>query len=257
MAYKEHPLICNQQTVQAILAGRQTQDRRPIKPQPAECHWIDGVPTLKWKSAIYNPHKGDPRAQILECCPYAIGDHLWVKEGWRIGAWDDDCRIAVDYRADNYARQEWLDVPDEKMFERLWIQSSDDAMEAGLMEGPDELYHWEPGQAPTRWRSPLFMPRWASRITLEVTGMRVQQVQEISNEDAQAEGIDVLEHWHDVREPVFADPERTMLIHQGRIGLTAYFADLWDAIYAKRGLGWNANPWVWAITFRRLEENNG
>jgi hypothetical protein len=82
----------------------------------------------------------------------------------------------------------------------------------------------------------IFMPRWASRITLEITEVRVERLQEISEEDARAEGV----------RPV---NEQVELLGEYRIG----YVKLWDSLNAKRGLGWDKNPWVWAIAFRRVQ----
>lgn len=92
------------------------------------------------------------------------------------------------------------------------------------------------------WSPSIFMPRWASRITLEVTEVRVQRVQEITNADAQAEGVDRAEMvpWPD------GDPGTL-----GDESIRSYLR-LWDSLNAKRGFGWEANPWVWAVSFRRL-----
>jgi hypothetical protein len=77
------------------------------------------------------------------------------------------------------------------------------------------------------------MPRWASRITLEITGVRVERVQEISLDDCYAEGI--------------------LLTDEKRLSrLRFYYAKLWDSINAKRGFGWDKNPWVWVLEFKRI-----
>lgn len=83
------------------------------------------------------------------------------------------------------------------------------------------------------------MPRWASRITLEITDVRVERVQDITADEAIKEGV--------------VDPI------MGTYGLSpkTVFRDMWNDIYAERGLGWNENPWVWAITFRRVETSHG
>jgi hypothetical protein len=91
------------------------------------------------------------------------------------------------------------------------------------------------------WRPSIHMPRWASRILLEVTDVRVQRLQDISETDAIAEGIVAQE---------FASPDKFAFVLSRAQEL---FVDLWDSINGPRGFGWSANPWVWAITFRRIE----
>ena len=98
---------------------------------------------------------------------------------------------------------------------------------------------------PTEWTMPkaaakntvtaMFMPRWASRITLEITDVRVQRVQAISVEDCIAEGMST-----------------TLREHEACTDLVDQYHYLWDGLNAKRGFGWDANPWVWAISFRRV-----
>lgn len=168
--------------------------------------------------------------KILELrCPYGVaGDRLWIRETWRVGAWDqDDGDICVDYKADNKAVREWRRCPDEEMFERLWIQSSDDATKAGLEFDEEGQYHWEPGESPCRWRSSMLMPRWASRTDLEIVRVGVQRVQDITQEDIYAEGLN--------------GPE-----------LFQKWAYLWDSINEKRGLGYDFNPWVFVNVFKKL-----
>ena len=81
------------------------------------------------------------------------------------------------------------------------------------------------------WRPSIFMPRWASRILLEITGVRVERVQDIALNDAKAEGVDM----YSAQFPV-------------------EFKGLWDSLNAKRGYGWDVNPWVWVVEFKRVEE---
>lgn len=170
-------------------------------------------------------------------CPYGnAGDRLWVRETWRVGAWDSGNQsIAVDYRADASAQREWLHVPDYDQFEGIWIASTDQAMAAGLPPDASGGFHWKPGEAPTVWRPSIFMPRWASRISLEVVSVKIEQVQDISEEDAVAEGVQ-------------ATPAGDG--YPFAMSARMNFVDLWDDINAKRGYGWAENPYVWAITFK-------
>lgn len=119
-----------------------------------------------------------------------------------------------------------------------WIYRATD--EATL--DPRDKQHWKPS---------IFMSRRASRITLEIVSVRVERVQEISEEDVKAEGV----RWYDdgkYKGWECQEPET------GRIGLVVddprtAFMYLWDSINAKRGFGWQTNPWVWAITFKRIQ----
>ena len=115
-----------------------------------------------------------------------------------------------------------------------WTLAADDARPDGF---PVYLADGTPKAPHGPWRSPIHMPRWASRITLEVTDVRVERVQDIGEEDAKAEGVD-WEVWEHGGEP---------------IPPTSLFHELWDSINAKRGYGWDANPWVWVVSFKRIQ----
>ena len=254
---KERPIPFKAPMVRAILDGSKTQTRRVMKFQPTEppklmkasLQKFGGKPVI---AAVWGEH---------DCClcPYGIvEDRLWVRETWRVGAWqEDEGAIAVDYKSDGFSRREWLRVADggegEELFSRLWMQSTDDAVNA---LGQQERYKWEPGQSPCRWRSSRFMPRWASRITLEITGVRVERLQDISEDDAEAEGIE------GINQPTGGDDYQD---YWRNYGLTEKQADGWpwftgDRIASYKSLwesingpgSWDVNPWVWVIEFKMV-----
>lgn len=223
---KEHPILFTGEMVRAILDGRKTQTRRVVKRAPPPEFGLDST-------TQFVPWIGDPSGRhwvwtARECdwwltCPYGPpGDHLWVRESvLPIGAHPDPgaaaCGARVFYRADHFDH-EWADL----------------AKDSG-----------------ERWRPSIHMPRWASRITLEVTNVRVQRVQEITEADAIAEGVGhgflMNGGWPDYQH-----------ITNGVCELThdtaeMSFASLWNSINAKRGYLWESNPWVWAVTFQRLK----
>ncbi len=220
---KEHPIIFSAPMVRAILGGRKTQTRRVIRAQP---NVGPGAEEINWLESLY----GQP------------GDRLWVREGWRIGAWDEDTgRVAVDYRADGYCRREWLEIANDdngEIFNRLWIESTDDAEKA---LGVQEFYHWEPGKSPCRWRPSIFMPRWAARILLEVASIRAERLQDISASDCLAEGMDGLTTlFSNSDEPC---DDRGISVHE-------QFFELWDSLNARRGYDWHSSPRVCVIEFK-------
>ena len=148
------------------------------------------------------PKKFHDSDDIRDLCPFGSpGDHLWVRETWYPCVPGSG---VAQYKAD-------ADCNDIK-------------------------WHSEQGH---RWRSPIHMPRWASRLTLEITGVRVERLQEISEEDAAAEGSSGCFEKH--------------LHYDGR-EFRCSFERLWDSINATRpGHSWESNPWVWCLSFKRCE----
>lgn len=231
----EHPIIFSGEMVRAILDGRKTQTRRVIKPQP---QWVEKPQwwILPFPKGRFD-HLNFCRREALEiatlylahyCCPYGVpGDTLWVREAFQhfgnaqIG--DNPIVAHVKYRADGATldRGKWENFADT----------------------PHQRW-WNTGKHP--WSPSIHMPRWACRLELEVTKVRVERVQEISFKDIHAEGVRGDTH-PDIGMP-HRDDERSARI---------YFMDLWDSINAKRGFGWDANPFVWVIDFKLLEIANG
>lgn len=201
---KERPILFSAPMVRAILEGRKTVTRRIIKPtQPR----ADGL----W------PAGRDP----LPDCPYGQpSDRLWVRETWmpdapRDGTWDD---VAF-----------------------FGCKGSPLSMIPAQYRTPEHVIHrasWD-GHDMVGWKPSIHMPRWASRITLEVTGVRIERLQDISEADARAEGIEQSERTGGWLPGNCAAPEWA-------------FRELWESI---NGAGsWNANPWVWVVEFRRIEQ---
>ena len=200
---KERPILFNAPMVRALLAGTKTQTRRIVKARDLE--WMD-------------VHQGLREPDNAERCPCGQpGDCIWVRESWSPDPPDVD---GWGYTAWAGCREGQIaGVPERFRHPRFCNYAAD----------------WLHG--PIRWTPSIHMPRWASRITLEVTGVRVERLQDISEADAQAEG------W--TRRPeVSTDPQ----VHKE--AARDWFMDLWESI---NGPGsWDENPWVWVIEFRRL-----
>ncbi len=188
----DRPILFSGEMVRAILEGCKTQTRRVIKPQPIEVE--RGY--LTWKQGTGHG-AGAPvsDAGTWFDCPYGkLGDRLWVRETWMVEQFPSNGSELVHYRADNTAANSG------------WT-------------------------AARMWKPSIHMPRRYSRITLEITGVRVERLQDISEADMAAEGLDIAP---------YGEP-------------CAGFQVLWDGINAKRGYGWDTNPWVWALTFKRVQ----
>jgi hypothetical protein len=211
---RERPILFSAPMVRAILEGRKTQTRRVMKPQP-EGFW--GSMEYAFAGGVLQcvaTRDGKPRDHYI-ACPYGIpGDRLWVRETAIITPkhWDD---MRTFTHRDSEGDKRWVQY-------LATSPSMDAAKDYGLKVSPS-----------------IFMPRWASRIALEITNVRVQRLQEISEEDAGAEGCGG-------NCPVGHIP------HYLAAKNSYEFAQLWDSINAKRGFGWDTNPWVWAITFQKL-----
>jgi len=262
---KERQILFNSPMVQAVLDGRKTQTRRVI---------------LKKRNIPGEPRHYPPDSQIgqflrIADCPYGVpGDRLWVREAWRIASLPFDEQPAIQYRVDDAIEQcdpfdpayNW-DMKYEAWYERMNEQLLEDCERAGLEVNVNEdmAYTWDWDSIPTRWRPSIHLPRWASRITLEVTGVRVERVQDISEDDAYAEGIeyDVWDQAPVARKYDTEDEWFQTWSDELELGYTNYvdlerlaresFRTLWDSINAKRGYGWDANPWIWVVEFKMRE----
>lgn len=210
----ERPIIFNSEMVRAILEGRKTQTRRPVKPQPIDEYGKIRSHELTCESGGHG-YFNDEQEWM---CPHGKpGDRLWVRE--------THCWCNHEY-VDGYKEHPWEWPPDRDNAE----------MRYKATEVSPDLYNWRPS---------IHMPRWASRITLEITDVRVERVQEISEEDARAEGCSDDEDpgWR----PTYNDPDSG-----GQPSCRRTFEWLWSSIYNAKGFGWDANPWVWVIEFRRV-----
>lgn len=195
---KERPILFRSDMVRAILDGRKTQTRRVIKPQPN----VDDVLRKRIEVGLQ-----------LKCPFGMLGDKLWVREthavvpasAYAMSTDDGNTQIPHRVSPDGYYRA---------VYKENWSRVR-----------------------PGRWKPSIHMPRWASRITLEITDIRVERVQDISEVDAKAEGC----------EPTIPPEYWGGATHKYRRS----FCLLWDSIYADRGYGWDKNPWIWCVSFRR------
>ena len=158
--------------------------------------------------------KGNP---TIDDCPYGkIGTRLWVREAWgesKVRDQSIDDKIVLVHHAWRYKAD--AEVEQVQVFGRRDLKTK------------AELY---------KWKSPIFMPRWASRITLEITGVRIEQLHDISEEDAKAEGVEISQM------PDVFHPYKTE------------FRTAWNKLHGKKA-PWESNPWVWAISFKRIEND--
>ncbi len=187
MNIKAKPILFSAQMVNAILAGKKTQTRR-----------------LAW--AVNGKSK------------YVVGDTLWVRESWRIAALNDNA-LKIDYLADQYHRNQWLACPPD-LLSKYREQSIADAQKADIF-----IWKEDAGESPLRVRPSIFMPRFASRITLEVNHVVNQKLSEMTEQNYIAEGV----------------------------ANGTEFKTLWESIH---GLGsWSDNTSVWAYSFNIINKD--
>ncbi|MCE3111100.1 hypothetical protein [Yersinia enterocolitica] len=200
----EKPILFNAEMVNAILSGRKTQTRRIMKVQPENPH-------LGLRRIIESKNSSEngkyfwsqtdacgtiPRSNTFSCPLGKPGDQLWVREAFAAGLCTES---TLAYRATHKTED--------------------------LEEGWGETIKWTPS---------IHMPRWASRINLLITGVRVERLNTISTGDAMAEGYP-------------AEREAT----GGSLDAWLWFRELWDGIYPDNTL--EVNPWCWVINFERME----
>lgn len=207
---KEHPIIFTGPMVRAILEGRKTQTRRVIKLKvyPGVNPDFSGLHAVQ-EGGGWRLYGSEPASEVFKPS-YQPGDRLWVREAFRL-------RLDQDHKPPS---QDWWKSG-------AWY-AADGSFPTGCQGGPGKL------------RSPIHMPRWASRLTLEVLSVRVERVQDISYEDAIAESctLDVVKreghNWRTVMLP------------------TEEFQHLWNNIYGPDA--WERNDWVWVYQFKKVEE---
>lgn len=253
---RERGILFSATMVKAILAGTKSQTRRLMKPQPSGS--APGVygdrynHSAQWAFWLPDNRMTEPRTWA---CPYGDpGDRLWCREThaqFSVGeGLDRAVPQAVAYRA-----------------------TCDDDGGFDYANGRGETMRLKV----TKWTPAIHMPRWASRITLEVTGVRVERVQDISEEDAIAEGVEASyyrETWLIVTEDgstgdMFVEPDaetrasmRIELVKHRPAGLMSSARDnyrlLWGQINGYDGAGsWDANPFVWCVAFRVVDSAGG
>lgn len=194
---KEKGILFNVEMVQAILSGRKTQTRRIISEKTLH---LFGVAASAGECHPIELCDQRSQSYYLDFCPLGKpGDQLWVREAFAAGLCTES---TLAYRATHKTED--------------------------LEEGWGETIKWTPS---------IHMPRWASRIDLLITGVRVERLNDISEQDARSEGVKA---WRGPAEEL--------------VGGKLAFFELWDSIYGqKEGENWQANPWVWVIEFERME----
>lgn len=225
MPIKERPILMHARSINGILAGRKTQTRRIMSPQPMADG--DGYWTWNPRRNVRLPfHENGDIGALKAWCPYGQkGDRLWIRE---------------TFYCDDFRFVQWKTNPEliPELREALEYRATHDCR------------NWEAG-CPCKdysgcgsWGPSIHMPRWASRLSLEITDIRVELVRDISEEDCKAEGIssDDIDKYLDMveaMEQVEPRPARDL------------FSVLWNDTNGDGA--WERNDWVWVVGFRRLQ----
>jgi hypothetical protein len=235
---KERGILYSGDMVRALLAGQKTQTRRIANVSAVGV--LDGEKIARmygpkahfaggYKQQWAELHEAEGRARAIAWCPYGvIGDRLWVRETFAL-IWPGESEPEhvrdnlVEYRADKPSARypgEWDDCPESRR-----------------------------DSACPKWRPSIHMPRWASRITLEITDVRIERLQDISELDAQAEGVTLVGSaaghvCFEVPAP-YGGPMLAEHAHRWA------FSCLWEKLYGASA-PWSSNPWVWVISFVRV-----
>lgn len=271
----DRPIIMTAESVRAILAGRKTQDRRVVhignslvngdKPLK-HSNGLGGWPDLDFSDVFVDPGPS-PAGNEGPYLKVAGGDdsrhrvysrvwngtRLWVKEAWRTVERKSDGVDGILFRADDA----FVPIENTRAAADAWVDAHHNGKHAG-------------------WRSPVFMPRWASRLTLEIISVRVERVQSISEEDAKAEGSELPECNYAGRCNLPTPPrilscqlELPESSYAGRCHgnrcprhsftpLKNSFRAMWNVINGNLpGCSWCANPWVWIYTLKVVERKGG
>ncbi|QET79831.1 ASCH domain-containing protein [Aeromonas veronii] len=226
----ERPVIFNDEMVRGIMAGRKTQTRRLMKPQPEP---VPNQPGEYWWPAkafetmvkVSDLHRVGFEGAAADASPFGrIGDRLWVRETWGVVSHtfdDDDMMI------------EWVpDRPATKIYE---MPFGNGYYSGHVIYRADGHFGWcsdddGGGDERTAWHPSIHMPRAACRTLLEIADVRVERLHAISEADARAEGV---------------------IAASGPFEAQLAFHELWRSIYGQEN--WQANPWVWVVEFKQVQ----
>lgn len=219
---KERPVLFNGDMVRAILDGRKTQTRRVMTPQPVlENVFMGGANQQSWT------HKGTatPAGWLMHnMCPFGqVGDRLWVRETFRL--------------FDNYQECGCSDFP------------------CNCPSHNSPIYRASNNDCEDKWTPSIHMPRSACRLVLEITDVRVERLNSISEEDALAEGIRRTDN-NFGNGPAYCDYMLANLndVAEWYNSPSDSFISLWQSIYGAES--WQHSPWVWVIEFKRVEAHH-
>lgn len=245
----EKPILFSGAMVRAILDGRKTQTRRMVKPQPpigGLIHYFDERFILEKWPRCEREMGNFGRCEDIFCPHGQPGDRLWVKETFAPSPEHPRCRVAYQADLTSYGLDNGI------------ARKTEDSMGCvypSPITNPKKPW----GDSKGGWKPSIFMPRWASRITLEITGVRVERLNEISPKDARAEGIEKLLRpnfndywWKNYGKPVFANHtdkwDQNRELHY--LDPIPSYKSLWESI---NGSGsWEKNSWCWVIEFKRV-----
>lgn len=228
---KERPILFSGPMVRAILEGRKTETRRIVKPQPVfdssreSWQWEARHGTMRWSGPR-------PQAAALigfrEQCPFGrVGDRLWVREAFAFTRFYTDPESGYVDDVEYYRGPLPAPGGTHLIFREL-----------GLPSDEDEGHFWRPS---------IYMPRWASRITLEVVSVRVERLHDITEASALAEGV----RCRTCGGPVDGSSENECECFHNLGSAIPSFASLWESINGEGS--WGANPWVWVVQFQRVQ----
>lgn len=211
---KERGMIFNAEMVRAILDGRKTQTRRVMNVQPESNQFgLLHITSSTKRSDIGKYHWAESNAtgnhvrSKLFSCPFgAVGDRIWIRESFF------PAPLEMQY------------TPPRKTMWNIAYRDGVQMEKLAPAEYNPLIYNYE------RWTPSIHMPRWASRILLEITNVRIERLRSMSQDDARAEGV---------------------IAASGPMEAGLAFRELWDSIYGEES--WKANPWVWVIEFKRVE----
>ena len=248
---KERPIVLTAQEVNAVLADDKTQHRVPLSSQPyinsqGYWEWEDNDVRVSVHSKSDKPFFDamQRRAVGSKVAPFKVGDRIWVQEKHRPISWAfEDGEVKIEYKdgysaSYNYLTEEEMETNPNDDYP---LEVAQELIDRGVpcVPGADRFDFSNPQDLPY-WRNASAMPRWASRLLLEATNIRIERVQNTSHADAVAEGV----HHFDIG---------ARLRDQPLSAAQTVFSRHWDNKHQDDDVVWEYNPWVWVIEFKVVE----